>query len=170
MKKRLISWLLFILVFVAFGAGCSQQDVKHEQTNSADQGVTSESITAENDQAENADRTIREDGRYSSKEDVAMYIHLYGELPDNFITKKQAEKLGWESDEANLWEVTDQMSIGGDRFGNREGLLPNADERQWYECDINYKGGYRGAERIVYSNDGLIYYTKDHYESFEQLY
>lgn len=62
------------------------------------------------------------------------------------------------------------MSIGGDRFGNREGLLPDAEGRKWYECDINFSGGFRGAERIVYSNDGLIYYTSDHYESFTQLY
>ena len=62
------------------------------------------------------------------------------------------------------------MSIGGDHFGNYEGLLPDADGRKWKECDVNYSGGYRGAERLVFSNDGLIYYTKDHYESFEKMY
>ena len=62
------------------------------------------------------------------------------------------------------------MSIGGDYFGNRENLLPNKKNRKWYECDINYNGGYRNSERIVFSNDGLIYYTSNHYESFEQLY
>jgi guanyl-specific ribonuclease Sa len=62
------------------------------------------------------------------------------------------------------------MSIGGDVFGNREGMLPKSDGRKWFECDINYSGGYRGAERIVYSNDGLIYYTNDHYKTFKQLY
>ncbi|WP_276648398.1 ribonuclease domain-containing protein [Trichococcus flocculiformis] len=62
------------------------------------------------------------------------------------------------------------MSIGGDCFGNREGLLPKKSGRTYYEADIDYDGGYRGAERIVYSNDGLIFYTDDHYESFEQLY
>lgn len=62
------------------------------------------------------------------------------------------------------------MSIGGDRFGNREGLLPTAKGRKYYECDIDFDGTYRGAKRIVYSNDGLIYYTEDHYESFELLY
>lgn len=78
--------------------------------------------------------------------------------------------LGWDAQEGNLWEVTDRMSIGGNRFGNREKQLPEADGRQYYEADVNYQGGYRGAERLVYSNDGLIFYTKDHYESFEQLY
>jgi len=69
-----------------------------------------------------------------------------------------------------LDEVAPGMSIGGDTFGNREGLLPKADGRKYYECDVNYEGGYRNGERIVYSNDGLIFYTDDHYESFEQLY
>lgn len=78
--------------------------------------------------------------------------------------------LGWESDKGNLWDVTDKGSIGGDSFGNREGLLPKANNRKYFECDINYNGGFRGAERIVYSNDGLIYYTKDHYKTFEKIY
>ena len=62
------------------------------------------------------------------------------------------------------------MSIGGSVFYNDDGLLPDKKGRVWHECDINYHGGYRGAERLVYSNDGLIYYTADHYESFERLY
>ena len=114
--------------------------------------------------------TVKKGEHYSTKDEVALYLHIYGELPDNFITKNEASKLGWDSDKGNLWEVADGMSIGGDKFGNREGLLPKAKGRQYYECDINYNGGYRGAERIVYSNDGLIYYTNDHYESFTCLY
>lgn len=114
--------------------------------------------------------SVAEDGTYSSPEEVAEYIYLYGELPSNYISKSEARDLGWISDEGNLWEVTDEMSIGGDRFGNREGLLPEEEGRVYYECDVNYEGGFRGAERLVYSNDGLIYYTKDHYKSFEHLY
>jgi len=107
---------------------------------------------------------------YSSKDEVAAYIYKFNELPPNYITKKEAQDLGWDNSKGNLWEVSDKKSIGGDRFYNREGLLPEIDNRQYYECDINYYGGYRGAERIVYSNDGLIFYTDDHYESFERLY
>lgn len=113
---------------------------------------------------------LDEDGHYTSKEDVALYIYIYDKLPDNYITKQEARDLGWESSQGNLWEVSDKKSIGGDRFGNREGKLPSAEGRQYYECDINYQGGYRGAERLVYSNDGLIYYTDDHYDSFTLLY
>lgn len=113
---------------------------------------------------------VEEDGIYSTPDLVAAYIHTFNKLPSNFITKDEASKLGWVSSKGNLWDVTDEMSIGGDKFGNYEGLLPKKNGRQWYECDVNYKGGRRGSERIVYSNDGLIYYTKDHYESFTQLY
>ena len=113
---------------------------------------------------------IDEYGWYDAPEDVAEYIHTYGKLPENFISKNEARDLGWVSSEGNLWDVAYGMSIGGDKFGNREGLLPDAKGRTWYECDVNYSGGFRGDERIVYSNDGLIYYTDDHYESFTQLY
>lgn len=113
---------------------------------------------------------LSEDGSYTSPEDVAEYLVLYEHLPDNFITKNQARDLGWDSSKCNLWDVAPGMSIGGDRFGNYEGLLPDADGRRWTECDVNYEGGYRGAERIIFSNDGLIYYTDDHYKSFTQLW
>lgn len=113
---------------------------------------------------------ISEDGIYTSKEDVALYIHLYDHLPDNYITKKEARNLGWESSEGNLWDVAPGKSIGGDYFGNYEGLLPEEDGRDYYECDIDYEGGYRNSKRIIFSDDGLIFYTEDHYESFEQLY
>ena len=128
------------------------------------------SVEAEAPSEENAEATLDENGRYTTPEDVALYIHTYGKLPCNFITKNEAKKLGWVSNQGNLWDVTDQMSIGGDRFGNYEGLLPDAPGRKWTECDVNYEGGFRGSERILFSNDGLIYYTDDHYESFTQLY
>ena len=111
-----------------------------------------------------------ENNTFNTPEEVAAYIHTYQELPDNYITKSTAVSMGWQSDKGNLWVVADHMSIGGDTFGNREGLLPSASGRTWKECDVNYKGGYRGAERLVYSNDGLIYYTKDHYSTFTKLY
>lgn len=109
------------------------------------------------------------DGSYTTKEDVALYIHLYGKLPGNFITKSQAKKLGWSS--GGLEEYAPGKCIGGDTFGNREGLLPKAPGRTWTECDIDTMGkDSRGAKRIVFSNDGLVYYTDDHYKSFQLLY
>jgi len=113
---------------------------------------------------------LDEKGSYSSMQEVADYIHTFGKLPPNYITKEQARDLGWQSSEGNLWEVAPGMSIGGDRFGNYEGLLPEANGRSWTECDIDFEGGYRNDKRIVFSNDGLIYYTDDHYETFTQIY
>ena len=113
---------------------------------------------------------ILESGSYTTPEDVAEYIHTFGTLPHNFITKDDAIALGWDKSKGNLWEVAEGMSIGGDRFGNYEGLLPDSEGRIWTECDVNYQGGFRGAERIIFSNDGLIFYTNDHYQTFEQLY
>ena len=114
--------------------------------------------------------SVTEDGEYSSKEEVAEYLHLYGHLPENYITKKEAESLGWVASKGNLWKVAPGKSIGGSRFGNYEGYLPERSGRKYYECDIDYEGGRRNAKRIVYSNDGLIFYTEDHYNTFEQLY
>lgn len=112
---------------------------------------------------------LAQGGTYTTKEDVALYIHLYGRLPDNFITKKEAQQLGWTG--GSLEPYAPGCCIGGSRFGNYEGLLPEANGRTWTECDINTLGAdSRGAERIVFSNDGLIYYTGDHYKTFELLY
>lgn len=122
---------------------------------------------AEPEEAEPA--PLPEDGSYTTKEDVALYIHTYGHLPDNFITKKEAQNLGWPG--GDLEPYAPGMCIGGSRFGNYEGLLPEAEGRTYTECDIDTLGAKsRGAKRIVFSNDGLIYYTGDHYESFELLY
>ena len=113
---------------------------------------------------------VVKDGIYTSKDEVAAYIYRFGGLPQNFITKKEAIALGWDAKSGNLWQVADKKSIGGDRFSNREKKLPEASGRKWFECDIGYRGGRRGAERIVFSNDGLIYYTPDHYENFYLLF
>ena len=112
---------------------------------------------------------IPEDGSYTTKEDVTLYLLTYGHLPGNFVTKSEAEKAGWNG--GSLEYVLPGKCIGGDSFGNREGQLPKAKGRTWRECDINTLGKRsRGPERLVYSNDGLIYYTPDHYETFTLVY
>lgn len=110
---------------------------------------------------------IDENGSYTSKDDVALYIHTYGHLPNNFITKNEARELGWEG--GSVEDYAPGCSIGGDRFGNYEGILPEG--KKYTECDIDTLGrSSRGSRRIVFSNDGCIYYTDDHYETFELLY
>lgn len=114
--------------------------------------------------------TLEADGWYTAKEEVAAYLHQYGQLPENYLTKSEAKALGWTNKKNNLGEVAPGCAIGGDSFGNREGLLPDAKGRHWMECDVNTQDGKRGKERIVYSNDGLIYYTPDSHKTFQQLY
>lgn len=112
---------------------------------------------------------IDEAGEYTTEEDVSLYLNTYGHLPDNFITKSEARSFGWSG--GGLDGYAYGKCIGGDRFGNNEGLLPEASGRQYYECDIDtLHQDSRGAKRIVFSSDGLIYYTEDHYESFDLLY
>ena len=115
---------------------------------------------------------VHEDEQYTDKEHVALYLHTYGHLPSNYITKKEAAAAGWDSGEEYLSEVCPGKSIGGDRFGNYEEKLPKKKGRKYFECDIDYGPGKksRGGKRLVYSSDGLIYYTADHYNNFELLY
>ncbi len=144
-----------------------------ETTETTNNNISAETETYPEETVSVTESTVEEisvekDGSYTSPEDVAEYIHNFGTLPGNFMTKSEAKKLGWSG--GDLWKYADGMSIGGDRFGNYEGLLPEAEGRTYTECDVNYSGGPRGAERIIFSNDGLIFYTDDHYESFTQLY
>ena len=129
---------------------------------------STEDVPAPEETAE-AEAPIDEDGTYTSAEDVALYVHTYGHLPSNFITKEEAKALGWDG--GSLEPYAPGKCIGGSWFGNYEGMLPKAKGRTWTECDIDTLGARsRGAKRLIFSNDGLIYYTDDHYESFQLLY
>ena len=117
---------------------------------------------------------LEEDGTYDSKDEVCAYLIRYHRLPDNYMTKKEARKLGWEG--GSLDRLIPGRSIGGDFFGNYEGTLPEKDGREYHECDIDTIGSSgRGPKRIIYSGDDdneewNIYYTDDHYESFTLLW
>ncbi len=176
MKKRILSLLLMLSVlFAPMLTDCTQEQIDTaagvlsavlEETEE-EQSTEVEPQPDLSDSSEAEDQPLDPDGSYTDKDEVAEYIDTYGELPDNFITKNEAKALGWDSSKGNLQEVAPGKSIGGDRFGNYEGRLPDG---KWTECDINYHGGYRGSERLVFSEEGAIYYTNDHYETFEQLY
>lgn len=175
--KKMKSMLGMLLLAAGLLTGCAdvpqtppaqvpQEIVVEAQSEMEQEAADVEEAT----EAEESEAVVSEDGEYTSKDEVAAYINLYGHLPGNFITKDEARELGWVSKEGNLGEVAPGKSIGGDYFGNYEGNLPEKKDRDYYECDIDSDGGYRGAKRIVFSNDGLIYYTEDHYETFELLY
>ena len=174
-KTSLLSTALAVLLLIVYlfvGGGDDAANQALQATNApavqVTQAAASKTTEKPVQKATDAPR-IDEDGSYTKKEDVALYIHTYGKLPDNFITKDEAEKLGWNG--GGLESYAPGKCIGGDRFGNYEGLLPKKSGRTYKECDIDTLGkSSRGAKRIVFSNDGLIYYTDDHYESFELLY
>ena len=154
--KKVMSVLLVLLMLLSL-SGCSEMMQAFS--------TLSEAVDDAKEQAQ----SLPISGTYTTEADVAKYIYLYGCLPPNFMTKEEARSLGWTG--GSLEPYAPGKCIGGDRFGNYEGLLPDAPGRTWTECDIDTLGASsRGAKRIVFSNDGLIYVTHDHYESFKLLY
>ena len=162
--KRKLTALLLLLALLLSLTACGDAVQTIDTIQQAAQTV--QEIAAAQEEETPA---IEEDGTYTTKEDVVRYIHTYGHLPENFITKKQAQALGWEG--GSLEPYAPGKCIGGSRFGNYGGTLPEKDGRTYTECDIDTLGASkRGGKRIVFSNDGLVYYTEDHYETFELLY
>lgn len=199
MKKKLLALLLALACLLAL-TGCQVVDTAQiveksvttlqeladaalsdetEAPESGDQFVTAESPAeppeeAPQDEAAPADEisettdTVGEHTYYYDVDHVVLYLDTYGHLPENYITKDEARALGWEGGSVEVYQ--EGAAIGGDRFGNREELLPNQTGRSYTECDINTDGAdSRGAERLIFSNDGLYFYTSDHYASFTEL-
>lgn len=193
MKRKLLSLISFLCLFTLLLCGCGSTAESNSgnasesasASASSDAGTTAlgsdesqspdlvlssdAEIIAEIEAAEVPDGTklsVEEDGVYTSKDEVSLYLQTYGHLPSNFITKSEAKKLGWEG--GSLEKYAPGKCIGGDVYGNYEGLLPEEDE--YHECDIDTLGAdSRGSKRLVYS-DTAIYYTDDHYESFTLLF
>lgn len=130
----------------------------------ADGPVSDGDISA--DENFSADEGIADINLLTKEQRIVAHLKEFGELPEYYITKEEARERGWEPHLGNLCDVLPGHAIGGDRFGNREGLLPRSSGRLYYEADINYDCGHRTADRIVFSNDGLIYTTYDHYKTF----
>ena len=180
---KLIALLLIILLVATGLAGCKKKAPQEPQaaeeaeattedaeatTEEAEEPAEEEEAPAEEaEEVEPEEELLDEAGYYYTKDEVALYIHTYGHLPDNYMTKKEAKKLGWSG--GSLENYAPDMVIGGDRYGNYEGNLP--DGKNYTECDIDtHRKKKRGAKRIVFSEDGYVYYTEDHYDSFELLY
>jgi len=158
-----VAFVIALVVIMAFiRSNGAEKDAKAQ--------AEGEAIQEEETQVEGDESSIEKDGSYTDKDDVALYIHTYDQLPSNYITKEEADKLGWDNKAGNLQDIAPGKSIGGSHFGNFDKTLPEAEGRKYKECDIDYEGGHRNAKRIIFSNDGLIFYTKDHYKTFEQLY
>ena len=140
------------------------------------------SYSYENSSKKNKDNFEKEKSDFSNKnndssnqideltndEIVVKYLKEHGELPDYYITKSEAKSLGWVPSKGNLCEVAPGKAIGGDIWTNRQKSLPTKSGRKYFEADLNYNCGNRNADRVVFSNDGLVFVTFDHYRSFEE--
>ncbi len=165
-RMKQIFSVLFALLMLAALFGCGRMLESTPETERQTSDIDAPVLTPEPNETP---CDVSEDGEYWTKDEVALYIHLFGHLPKNYITKSKAQSLGWSG--GSLEPYAPGCSIGGGYFGNYEGLLPTKKGRTYTECDIDTRGAKsRGAKRIVFSNDGLIYYTDDHYESFTLLY
>lgn len=173
MKKIFLKLLVIFAVFLGL-IGCELVDNPignvDDKNPIVDNEDNDDNLDEEDDHQDEDDHDEEEDnqkidinGYFTSKDEVALYIYTYKKLPSNYMTKDELKGKSIKY----YWTEENKKSVGGDIFYNREGLLPKKEGRIYYECDINYRGGTnRGRERIVFSNDGLIFYTNDHYESF----
>ena len=167
--KRFGILLAVLFLITCLCAGCGSREGQDPEKNTTQTTASEEKATTATTEEETseskAEQQIDRDGSYDSREDVALFLYIYGELPHNYITKKEARKLGWNG--GSVERYAPGCCIGGDHYGNYERLLPDGDYR---ECDIGTLGkDSRGAKRIIWSGKD-IYYTDDHYRSFEQLY
>ena len=186
MVKKTAAWVLIVLVVLASVltlasceselGGNSQQGSstaqEEESGGDSDSSGKSESSTGSEKKSgkskKSSKKKIKKNGTYDQKDDVAEYLIIYKKLPKNYITKKKAKKLGWQG--GSVEKVAPGKAIGGDYYGNYEKKLPKKKGRKYRECDIDTLGkGKRGPKRLIYSNDGLIYYTGNHYKSFEKV-
>ena len=185
-KLKAIIPSLVVILGAIFGInlGINNQDVNLQESNVgaivqqiseiqneeiSDQNLNEQKDNFSTGKTQHSKNNILEENKYYySKDDVALYIHTYNRLPKNFITKKEARSLGWEG--GSVEKFAQGKCIGGDRFYNNEEILPVKSGRTYTECDIDTLGkNSRGAKRIVFSNDGLIFYTENHYETFEEI-
>lgn len=189
MKKRVLGICLSLFMFIMTGCG-GYEDVVSDNSQSYED-TAPEVLQRYEDAAPDVPQSYENEApddlqSYESERDTAndnlpiqgeyyydlvnvvLYLEIYDELPPNYITKNEAQRLGWEG--GSVEKYKEGAAIGGDSFGNREGLLPKADGRSYTECDIDTNGySSRGSRRLVFSNDGLYFYTSDHYESFSEV-
>ena len=184
-KLKAIIPSIVVILGAIFGInlGINNQDVNLQESNVeaivqqiseiqneeiSNQNLNEQKDNFSTEKTQHSKNNILEENNYYSKDDVALYIHTYNRLPKNFITKKEARSLGWEG--GSVEKFAQGKCIGGDRFYNNEEILPVKSGRTYTECDIDTLGkNSRGAKRIVFSNDGLIFYTENHYETFEEI-
>lgn len=166
MRSKTIRRVLFIAFFIFAGVGLLR--MKEESAEHKIPSQEARLLKNKTESPASSDSEIADIYSLTAEKEVIAYLRKHNRLPDYYISKKEARESGWLPDRGNLCEVLPGKAIGGDNFANREKLLPEKKDRSYYEADINYNCGRRGAERLVYSSDGLIFITKNHYKSFEK--
>ena len=184
MMKKISTGLILLVIFLILGMTLknnkdvndikkiiSSNTVTHEETGKSTTvktapNKTTKKIVNSEISTSNNKNNIKE---LTKADVVSKYILEKGELPEYYITKREAMELGWVASKGNLCEVAPGKAIGGDNFTNREKTLPTAQNRKWYEVDVNYNCGNRGADRILFSSDGLVFVTYDHYKTFKEI-
>lgn len=147
-KKAIIIVVFLLLSFLAFSS------------------LTSNSSIIKDSQIVEENIVVEKNKEYYSYKEVATYIHTFKILPVNYITKEEARQKGWDGGNPQ-YDIDENVCIGGDRFANLEKQLP---DDEYYECDVDYNDENRGPNRLIYTKDGKVYYTNDHYETFIKLY
>lgn len=177
MKKKLLQ-LITLLTAIFVLTGCGNSKTADTITSTAANVTTTTAVstttvsttatkTTKNTNTTTAATSIDENKNYYDVNSVILYYNQYKKLPPNYITKAEAEKLGWSGGSVEKYKK--DATIGGDRFGNLEKLLPTDKNIKYIECDIDTHGAsQRGAKRLIISSDGHYYYTSDHYASFTE--
>lgn len=170
MKRNTIGILIFCALLIIVGVAFNKlNSTKHSLIEPRSAENSSQPVDRNKGKPSPADISTQEIDKLTRQDVVASYVRQNKRLPDYYITKSKARSQGWDARDGNLCSVLPGKAIGGDRFSNREGGLPEASGRVWYEADLNYRCGHRGADRLLYSNDGLIYVSRDHYKRFMEV-
>ena len=171
MSRRNKAVRLFVILLAAVMLLCSCSASALETAKSRKKKSTpTPAVTVEETAAPAAPEATAEPGPMEAAQKLADYIFEHGELPDSFVTKKEAMALGWQTQYRYVGDIAPGLTIGGDYFGNYEQKLPVVKGRKYYEADCFYQGRSRNEYRIIFSNDGHIWYTGDHYNTFVELF
>ena len=167
-RNKIIRLFVILLAAILLLSSCTASALETAKKNKNKNKTTATPVVTETPTA--VPEVTATPGPMDEAQKLADYIFEHGELPENFITKKEAQARGWQDQYRYVGDIEPGLCIGGDYFGNYERKLPVVKGRKYYEADCFYHGGPRNGYRIVYSTDGHVWYSEDHYENFVELF
>ena len=166
--KKLKPFLAFL--FSAFLVACSTPTVSSDDSD--EKSSSSEELSSSSIATKSIYEAVEESGLYTTKDSVAAYLCKFDKLPNNYVGKDEGVSL-YESKTGNTFDkwnfnpwTTIGVMIGGDVYENHDGQLPSG---SYHEADVDYSAKNRGTKRLIYQSDCVIYYTADHYETFNKM-